>query len=1211
MIFLAIGAFSFARESSTTASDISQVYQYYLLANTNGKTAPASNDGGNQGSDPQDGDNDSSKSSDSKSSGAPKWFLGILGNGGNQGSFTYNDIEQGAPKDNTSNARQFCAMMATLSGYNYISVQSNKLTLILDIIARFVVGFLLLVVGIMMDIFDMFNSLVVEVIAHYNIFTLLGQAMAASPAGDKMGAALGLSVDEIRQFISFAFMIFTCVILFTVVMVFRREQVDETALAKLKGRLIGLIGIPIVMSMVCVMLSEVASDLHINPTTAPTYADWIIDVKDWAEQYNFNTSNAGVGGITAPQGNGYVDTSYNPYKQSKGGSHASTIGQALYKIGLGKTSTKIPNATMAFAYMTSQTFTGRDYLGYIGQTRVPNIVQGFQGTKDNDIPHGTLYDFDHAYTSTGAERDDKKAGWEAPDAMKQAKDDYTFEDENNKTQAKSSPVQTWEDRYIYGAKNTGSLSKFYKEQPSMEQIQSGAGVGVGDGSSDALTYESTYLALCTQFTENGGYFSIDGPTYGAYATISKFDSNRYNYYDYSMVGNPVFTIPAMLTTGLLQILVGMTVVLTLWSIGIIDMNLTPARSWVKAVTMGDLEYTYATLIYGFGIVATVISITVVPGLLTSLFNAISSVIGGMITDSSSNASTVASTEMMGSSYWFSFIFAIFGLLSFFKDWGGFREKLVALMAMPWQWCKEKGRAMEDRVNGGGPQAFAKASKALKDRQNAKNRRLMALNSNSTREAAALNKATGGLAGDLAQKALVSRAKNGALVGDYDPNKPGTIGEQTLDQIRSLGASRRIGQALDGVDNALGDPDDQPDIDKALSDDSITNPDGTLNADNALLTPESTKAMNGFNRNVDQLADDTKAQNAEASAAAVGLTAPEYKQLRSLEAKGANVPGMSSAKMKDFKNLNGKALKGKPLSKDEQERLSKYNSLLKKGLGAEAFATMAALQKKSAHNTQLQPTERRQLRRLQNLQLRENSRSPLSAGQATRYAELTQKRNDIIKQKMDVKTLAKIHRLENLKRQLTPQESVELKELKSQANKIADQGMKAADLKQFKHLDRSIKPLMTNGQRTQLQRLQNKAIKSLSATEQAKFKQRAKAISNQVTKVNSNVRTGHVDLKTGSLAKAKSDIMVNARNQAKATARYQNQIRQGVRDLQRASRRLAQTGRVDNFDKLQKTKQQILEVSKKTNKKTNNAVRRAVEQIDSELKRYNYTGGVTK
>ncbi len=65
-------------------------------------------------------------------------------------------------------------------------------------------------------------------------------------------------------------------------------------------------------------------------------------------------------------------------------------------------------------------------------------------------------------------------------------------------------------RYIYGAKNTGNIKKYYGAKPSVEQIYNNAG-----GNSDSqLSYESTFLVLSTRFTPTGGSLMLDGPSYG-------------------------------------------------------------------------------------------------------------------------------------------------------------------------------------------------------------------------------------------------------------------------------------------------------------------------------------------------------------------------------------------------------------------------------------------------------------------------------------------------------------------------------------------------------------------------------------------------------------------------------------------------------------------------------------------------------------------------
>lgn len=971
LLSLSVGAFTVVNRPSADDINFSRVYQYYLLSNSNGQDlAKASTEASQNGGD-----------SNSGGSSVGKKLVGLLGNGGNQGSFSYNDIIQGA--DSKPDARKFSEIMATLSGYNYISVQNNGMSKILDICIHGLVGIPLVILGFFVDILSLFWTGIVNVIAQYNIFNLLGTAFGYSKTGDQMIKAMGMNSEDVKNWISMGLWIFTAVMIFTVVWALRRggTNVNERDKHKVIGRAIGLIGIPVVICMSCSVLSDITelSD-NSNPSEDPVFASWLMDTESWAKKYNFDitvggigkginnyfsNSNSGAKGSNGPHGN-YVDPNFNPYDNSK---PADKIGKELYQQGLDESKTKFPNSTIAMSYLLSQTFDSRDYLDYISSNDINNLISGF--------PNSKLYDFDKSYDSNGTEQKD----WPAPSGIKKAKDDYYMGDLKKDPKYKATPIQTWEDRYIFGAKNTGNLAKYYKEQPSLEQVYSSRG-GAGSNSDDRLTDESTFLALNTSFDTEGGDFSIDGPTYGAYATISKFDSNRYAYYKYSMVGNPLFTIPAMTVNGLLSLLVGLAVLSALWSVGIIDMNLRPLRSWIKSISFGDIEYAEATMVYALGIAATALTVTLVPSVLVNVFTAIANMLGSLLTGNPANANsggtTVVASEMIGTSYWVGFAFAVFGLVAYYHNWNGFRDKLVNLLLIPWDWAKGKGTELEAAAGRETNSALSRGRQATKDqlqkKRDLKNNLLEDLSQNETGLGKGLNKLTHGLSGDAATKALEGRALRGDYALDnvgHDPFK--TTKELTMDAIRNRGVSRRqaareheLAANVKSPESIERDFDQNATPDKALNEENLMDKDGQMNPDNPYVTPDDQKDMDQVNNDLGKLADDGLTEAAILTGAAKGLTPDEQKQLDDNHDMQDKVLGKEDAD--DYRNLQHKLAQGEPLTAAEQARLDGYNDKLQNAqqgaeesaLGANAYKDYQDLKQKQANGEPLTEDEQKRL-----------------------------------------------------------------------------------------------------------------------------------------------------------------------------------------------------------------------------------------------------------
>lgn len=1093
LLTLTFGAFYVTNRASAdldSGTDISQVYQYYLLSDNNGQDNAAS---------------------DSKSSG-------LLGNGGNHGSFSYSDLVRNASDEDS--ARKFSAIFATLSGYNYISTQSNGIWSVIPVIMHFLVGLVLLIVGLMMDIVNTFWNLVIKVIADYNVFTLIGAALGASTAGETLAGALNISTDALKTIMSSALGIFSAVIILTLVWTLRNgSKVNSNDSRKLRGRLLGLIGVPIVIIGVCQLLSDTTSIAGLsNSKDDPVYADWMMNVKDWAEKHNFDvsiggTSNISAGNVSKGQ---YLDTSYNPYKGTN--SYATSLGQALYNDGLKSTGTNFANSTMAVGYMMSSTFSSRDYLGYILDTKGSEIENNY-GSESN------VYNFGTSYTSTGT----KKSDWGGNKAMKVAKDDYyyTTTDDKLKNAAKSvatlagisdsgddssgtnsnqsvhpkkSFISTWADRYIYGAKNDGLLSKYYKETPSKEQIFSGAGTTYGGAQSGyALTYESTFLALSTNFTETGGTYTLDGPTYGAAATIAQFDTNRYVYYDYSMVGNPLFTIPAMLTSGLIQLMIGAAVLVAIWSVGVIDMNLKPLRSWLKSITMGDIEYVEATLVYGIGIIATIFMLAVIPNVLTDAMNLVTGLVGDLYTNFGSGTTALA-TEMMGTKYWFSFIMACGALWMFFKNVGNFRDNLVELLIIPWVWARTKGQQLEDMVN---PTAGKEASRDYLKRGRDRNTGVLEhLNNQDTNAARLANRLTGGGLQKMAENELVRRVNDHT----YQPAQGDayhTAEENSVRAIRQAGANKRMGDELRTLRdeaNKINPEKVGKDFDKnaeqGLNRDQLVNKDGTMNTNNQYITDQMRNEMNGLNGQRQGLKADEIQMDDKIAEGANGLTDDESKELQDLQRRS----GLDQGEQARLSELNKKAA-DRTITSEERQEKKNLDQKVNRNLHPREAMKMQDLTNKSSQGA-LKGKELQEFNRLNRLAKQDLTRVPLNQQENTKFNELKLKQTNALKQGMSTDGFNEYRTLLAKPKPLSPEDSTRFSQLSKQANAITNQKLTGNERADLRKLTRRTQPAMNNAQKARYQELQGKVKDNMNNKLAEQYKQLANDANAKRQKINS-------------------------------------------------------------------------------------------------------------
>src|SRR5699024_4097265 len=215
-----------------------------------------------------------------------------------------------------------------------------------------------------------------------------------------------------------------------------------------------------------------------------------------------------------------------------------------------------------------------------------------------------IIDVDHSYNPSGGKSGDTKS---QNGGYKEAIDDYKDRDE-----LIVSPQIAWRDRFIYGAKNSGeNIDKYYDEPPSIEQIEN----QVGRNNGEAFSNQSMFLILSTMFNETGGKYYIDAPSRGIMQAKAAFDSNRSAYYVVSMVGNSFFTIFGLISRPIIQLIVMLATITAILSLGVIEMNTKPLMAWLKGITLGDMEYSKALIIYCVGIGGTILTLILIPAMI--------------------------------------------------------------------------------------------------------------------------------------------------------------------------------------------------------------------------------------------------------------------------------------------------------------------------------------------------------------------------------------------------------------------------------------------------------------------------------------------------------------------------------------------------------------------------------------------------------------------
>lgn len=854
LILTTIGLLGGIAKSSADNIDLSGVYQYFLLDNQNGYD------------------------SDDKKAGHDILHpTGILGSGGNHGRFNYSQIVEGAGSSNKQSAEQFCGEMATLSGYHYFNVTNQGFSGILNHAGVFLEGLLLVPFGLIIDMSNVIYRLFSNLIVKYNVFTMLGNAFGNTHMASGLADAFGISTGLLKEIVSLAMVAFAIILMLGVIKALSQsDPFSGNHWKKPLQRIIGFLAMPVVITFCAMIVNDLTANNVKVTSQKPVFANYITDVQTWAED-NFNMNVGGAKEISGSDKDGtFLDSSWNPYADN--GKNAARIGQALFKQGP-LAGTAFPNTALAIELMSGHTFTGQDYLSYIESTHNSNGVNQVLGNFGKGYKN--LYDNKKSYTSMGT----CQKNW----TISGTPFDKAYSDYVKKQKHITGPAQTWVERYIYGAKNAGDLKDYYGAAPSKEQVY--ADFGGNSSGGQRLSDASTFLALNTKFDVDGGTFSLNNPAQGIKGTIASFAYQTPVWSSYALIGSALYTLPAMIGSAIFTLIIVLATLMAILKVGLIEMNIDPLRAWFKSIFKGDLEYTYASVVYAVGIMGTVILVSYIGPVLSTGFNKIVNFLFTPLTQNitfnPSGTPSVGGTELIGLSGIVTFVVALYALRLYSKN-RQFREGVMSFMIFPWEWAKGVGERLERQADGNLMadmkdhinQRTQRGDRFAKKRSEFGDQFGNALSNVATGESRGgrlANKLTGGLAGKVA-RGMQNASQLADPNADVDTSG-GLSKKQALKRQMAMdGAKQRlenalamlpIGKKLDhNVDEAIDD------LDKNAPE-FVPDEDGMLNVDDPRLTDEQRKEAQDINdeqqaldqeqQGLDQDQDDLDAEQAELDA----------------------------------------------------------------------------------------------------------------------------------------------------------------------------------------------------------------------------------------------------------------------------------------------------------------------------------------------------------
>lgn len=646
--------------------------------------------------------------------------LGSLGSGGVSGEFSYDDIVNSAGEENEEQAKQFASIMATYSTFNYFSNKVEGFASILPYFGRWASAIILLPLAVIMDLLSTIVPALVGLIAKLNVVRFLADMLTNLPISSSLADALGVNVDTFKKFTEALLSFAVIMILLTLGKMFQSGgKVDQRNFSKLKGRLFSIIAVPVIIGIGATIIDEVMSLAMSSTSNTSAFSRYLVDDRSWAYNFNFapNGNDAKDGNISPDNNSSYVDLDFNPYTNT-GKKRISKINSQSSLANEDNSKFNFSNSALVLSFVSSESFSAVDYINYKG-TKASQHFYGQEG-KGNGETFGSYYqyavnnqdkwvDVENAYNASGSKKpDDKKSG--VSGGYKSAIDDYVADGK-----LIVNPSVAWRDRFIYGAKNSGAnIDKYYAEPPSYEQMTN----EVGNNKENAFSNQSMFLILSTMFSETGGKYYIDAPSRGIMGMKASFDSNRSNYFVVSMVGNPFFTMFGIISKPIIQLIALCSVILAILSIGLIDMNFRPLSAWIKGSTLGDIEYSYAILVYSVGIAGTILSLIVIPEMFTTVIEYIPTLIDlGLESQGISMHTPQASLAYYGVGLVFQSAVAIILGFLFWKS-KTFRNQLVALFTFCWAWAKVTGQDLERQASRSGMR-ISNEQKRMTDKMNAR------------------------------------------------------------------------------------------------------------------------------------------------------------------------------------------------------------------------------------------------------------------------------------------------------------------------------------------------------------------------------------------------------------------------------------------------------------------------------------------------------------
>lgn len=624
--------------------------------------------------------------------------LGKIGSGGISGSFSYDDMVTSAP--NSATAKSFSSMMATYSTFHYFSTAVQGFNGTWPMLGRYLIYAILFIPALLLDILNMMVQALFSLFSSLNIISVLAEALTNQKFSSQMADALQINMSQVKTLNGILIILSLSVFLFGLFMMLRRgsNNLDQKYLHKTKGRLVNFLFLNVVIVLCATLLSSVNEKLDKVKAfdTGSNFASYLIDDRAWAYNYNFapNGNNSSSSDIS-PSNKSYVDLAFNPYldgKDDKGSKRIQDINSSSSFLNNGNS--LFSNSALLLSFGASDTFSATDYINYKGTQDSENLLGGASGQSFGSYYSyansmgKNLVDTDHTYNPSGSVASDNPASGPFSKSI----DDY----KNDKGNLTLSPSTTWRDRFIYGVKDSGSMDSYYGEEPGSEMINNHVGAG---SQGNTISDQSMYFVLSTRFNETGGTFSIPSPGRGIKGKMAQYDSDRNSYYVVSMVGTPLITTFALLTKPLTVIVILLAMVMAIFSLGIVDMNLRPLSAYFKSLILGDPEYTEAFGVYAIGITGTALTIRVFPQLFQNLIDKVSSIVALSVpTITNQTPQTPQAALMLGgvSIIVGGLVSCVFALL--FAKAPSFREKVIYLFTIIWEWAKTTGNRLELQAN---------------------------------------------------------------------------------------------------------------------------------------------------------------------------------------------------------------------------------------------------------------------------------------------------------------------------------------------------------------------------------------------------------------------------------------------------------------------------------------------------------------------------------